>query len=92
MQDWLELEKARSKMEQMHLQEINAFDRQLKARDERMESFRQQLLTMEKEAKQQVAEIDDLKKTLEISREENLRLHELLKVSEKAKQKVESRH
>ena len=70
----------------MHLQEINAFDRQLKARDERMESFRQQLLTMEKEAKQQVAEIDEL------SREENLRLHELLKVSEKAKQKVESKH
>ena len=75
----------------MHLQEINAFDRQLKAR-ERMESFRQQLLTMEKEAKQQVAEIDELKKTLEISREENLRLHDLLKVSEKAKQKVESKH
>lgn len=75
-------------MEQMHIQEINAFDRQLKARDERMEAFRQQLLTMEREAKEHVAQIEELRRALGTSREENVRLHELLKVSEKENQQT----
>lgn len=81
LQDWLELEKCRSKMEQRHMQEIDAFERQLKARDERMEAFRQQLLTMEEESQRRLAEVEALKKGLGRAIEEKLRLQELLKAN-----------
>eukprot|EP00250_Pteridium_aquilinum_P007459 c17168_g1_i1 orf=1012-3003(+) len=76
--DWLELERIRSKLEQRHLQEIIAFERQLKARDERMEAFRQQLLAMESEAEQRVAEIETLKKDLKSALQVKSRLQELM--------------
>lgn len=75
--DWLELERAQSKLEQRHLQEINAFERQLKARDERMEAFRQQLLAMESEAAQRLAEIESLKEELKSVVEEKSSTKEL---------------
>lgn len=81
--DWLELERARSKLEQRHLQEINAFERQLKARDERMEAFRQQLLVMESEAAQRLAELESLKKDLKSVVEEKAQLQELMMGKEK---------
>lgn len=83
MGDWLELERARSKLEQRHLQEINAFERQLKARDERMEAFRQQLLVMESEAAQRLAELESLKKDLKSVVEEKAQLQELMMGKEK---------
>ncbi|KAI5062078.1 hypothetical protein GOP47_0023170 [Adiantum capillus-veneris] len=69
--DWLELERTRFKLEQRHLQEISAFERQLKARDERMEAFRQQLLSMGRESEQRIAEIETLSKELKRALEEN---------------------
>lgn len=81
--DWLELERTRSKLEQRHLQEINAFERQLKARDERMEAFRQQLLAMESEGAQRLAEIESLKKDLKSVIKEKAQLQELMMGEEK---------
>lgn len=84
LQDWLELEKARyaSKLEQRHWQEIEAFERQMKARDERMEAFRWQLLNMEDEAQRRVHEIETLNKSLAAANDDKMRLEELLKQKE----------
>lgn len=84
LQDRLELEKSRYafKLEQRHWQEIDAFERQMKARDERMEAFRWQLLHMEDEVQMCHRQIEDLKQSLENANEENRRLEELLKQEE----------
>lgn len=83
-QDWLELEKARyaSKLELRHWQEIDAFERQIKARDERMEAFRWQLLTMEDEARTRLREIEALSESLATATADKIKLQELLKEKE----------
>eukprot|EP00250_Pteridium_aquilinum_P015892 c22823_g1_i1 orf=1102-3486(+) len=84
LKDWLELEKSccTYKLDQRHWQNIDAFERQMKARDERMEAFRWQLLHMEDEAQRSRREIEALKQSLATAYDDKKRLEELLKRKE----------
>lgn len=84
LRDWLELEKSRHcyKLEKRHRQEIDAFERHMRARDERMEAFRRQLLHMGDEAQRARCQIESLKQSLETSYEDGSRLEEILKQKE----------
>ncbi|KAL5718280.1 hypothetical protein ACHQM5_011199 [Ranunculus cassubicifolius] len=82
-----ETEKNTSKLEQRHQIEIDAFAEQLRRKDEKLETFRWQLLSMELESKQMQSRIDGLDKSLSKLRKENMNLEDLLS-RRKAEQKT----
>ncbi|XP_008807240.2 trichohyalin-like [Phoenix dactylifera] len=85
LQDWvrLETEKYAAVLEQRHYAEMEAFTEQLRAKDEKLEAFRWQLLSMELESKRLQSHIEGLDGNLSQFKEENLRLEALLLDKEK---------
>ncbi|GLJ26671.1 hypothetical protein SUGI_0519040 [Cryptomeria japonica] len=65
--DWTGLDKSlyAAHIKQRHLQELDAFERQMRAKDERMEAFRQKLLLMEDVTEKLKAENAGLAQSLE---------------------------
>ncbi|XP_010924909.2 uncharacterized protein [Elaeis guineensis] len=85
LQDWvrLETEKYATILEQRHHAEIEAFTEQLRVKDEKLEAFRWQLLSMELESKRLQSHIEGLDGNLSHFKEENLKLEALLLDKEK---------
>ncbi|KAJ7551735.1 hypothetical protein O6H91_06G026600 [Diphasiastrum complanatum] len=84
MQQWEESYKDRQTihLEQRHWHEIDAFERQMRAKDERMEGFRQQLVLMDEAAKKMKVEIDELKKEIQKVTQRSLEAESLLRKKE----------
>ncbi|KAK1301783.1 hypothetical protein QJS10_CPB12g00812 [Acorus calamus] len=80
LQDWVrsETEKYASILEERHYAEIEAFTEQMKLKDEKLEAFHWQLLSMELEAKRLHSHMRDLDENLSRFKEENIRLEALL--------------
>lgn len=85
LRDWvrMEAEKYAMVLEQRHYAEIEAFTEQMRLKDEKLEAFRWQLLSVELEAKQLQSHIEGLDGTVSQFRDENLRLETLLLEKEK---------
>lgn len=85
LQDWvrLETEKYASILEQRHYAEIEAFTEQLRVKDEKLEAFRWQLLSMDLESKRLQSHMEGLDGNLSHFKEENLKLEALLLEKEK---------
>lgn len=70
MKDWLKnwLQAVKSQhaqhLEQRHWRELDAFERQMRVKDERMESFRWQLVGMETDFKKMKSELETLRSRL----------------------------
>lgn len=79
--DWPGLEKSLHAVhiKQRHLLEMDAFERQMRAKDERMEVFRQKLLSMDNKLQNLQAENTDLVRSLELAKAKNANLEILLK-------------
>jgi hypothetical protein len=73
--EWIELVKSRhaAQLEDKHRREIEAFERQMRAKDERIAAFRSQLLAMELESSKMKSEMEALQIEIEntIQEEEN---------------------
>lgn len=84
-EDWvrLETEKHATVLEQRHYTEMEAFTEQLRVKDEELEAFRWQLLSMELESKRLRSHIEGLDGNLSRFKEENLKLEALLSDREK---------
>ncbi|MCO5557745.1 hypothetical protein L7F22_011316 [Adiantum nelumboides] len=84
LQEWSKLDKSRLtyKLEKRHWQEIDAFERQMRARDERMEAFRKQLLHMADEVQTAHRQLEILNQSLATSYDDRTRLEEILKQKE----------
>ncbi|KAK1326414.1 hypothetical protein QJS10_CPA01g01881 [Acorus calamus] len=80
LQDWVcsETEKYASILEERHYAEMEAFTEQMKLKDEKLEAFHWQLLSMELETKRLHSHMRDLDENLSRFREENIRLEALL--------------
>lgn len=78
--DRLELENGRhpAPLEQKHWQELNAFSRQMRVKDEKMDYFRWHMMNMEKDSKRLQSEIAILNHNLKQTREEKFALESLL--------------
>lgn len=85
LQDWvrLETEKYATVLEQKYYTEIEAFTEQLRVKDEKLESFRWQVLSMELESKRLQSHMEGLDGNLSRIKEENLKLEALLLDKEK---------
>ncbi|KAJ0986135.1 hypothetical protein J5N97_004491 [Dioscorea zingiberensis] len=85
LRDWvrMEAEKYAMVLEQRHYAEIEAFTEQMRLKDEKLEAFRWQLLSVELESKQLQSHIEGLDGTISQFRDENLRLEGLLSDREK---------
>lgn len=79
--DWPGLEKSLHAVhiKQRHLLEMDAFERQMRAKDERMEVFRQKLLSMDNKLEKLQTENRDLVRSLELAKAKNANLEILLK-------------
>ncbi|XP_024393565.1 uncharacterized protein [Physcomitrium patens] len=88
LKDWLEqwLEAVKSHhaqhLEQRHWREIDAFERQMRLKDERVESFRWQLLSMESECSKLKSELEMLKSRLAIAVDEKCRAERAVEVKD----------
>ncbi|XP_058100500.1 uncharacterized protein LOC131245211 isoform X2 [Magnolia sinica] len=80
LEDWvrLETEKYISVLEQKHSVEIDAFIEQMRLKDEKLEAFRWQLLSMELESKRLQSHVEELDENLLQFREDNMKLEAML--------------
>ncbi|KAK1256861.1 hypothetical protein QJS04_geneDACA024177 [Acorus gramineus] len=80
LQEWVraETEKYASILEERHCAEIEAFTEQMRLKDEKLEAFHWQLLSMELEAKRLQSHMGDLDENLSRLKEENIRMEALL--------------
>ncbi|KAJ7536002.1 hypothetical protein O6H91_12G053200 [Diphasiastrum complanatum] len=87
--DWVKTVKARqaAQLEEKHWHEIDSFTRQLRARDERIEAFRLQLLKMDEDLNEHKVERAILKSKLDHALEEKLKLHTRLQETTKELEK-----
>ncbi|ERN14063.1 hypothetical protein AMTRI_Chr01g133620 [Amborella trichopoda] len=85
LEDWIqsETEKFTALLEQRHSTELDAFVEQMRFKDEKLETFRWQMLSMELESKRFQSRIEELEENLSQFREEDLRLRSLLVEKEK---------
>ncbi|KAF8412104.1 hypothetical protein HHK36_000059 [Tetracentron sinense] len=76
LEDWVhsETEKYTKIMEQRHHLEIDAFVEQMRLKDDKLEAFRWQLLSMELESKRLQSHIEGLNQNLSQLRQENMKL------------------
>ncbi|KAJ7536155.1 hypothetical protein O6H91_12G058300 [Diphasiastrum complanatum] len=74
-EDWVKTVKARqaAQLAERHCHEIDSFARQMRARDERLEAFRLQLLKMDKELNERKAEVESMKSMLNHTLEEKVK-------------------
>lgn len=79
----LETEKYVTILEQRHYEEIDAFAEQMRLKDEKLESFRWQLLSMELESKQLQSHIEGLDDNVSHFKEEIMKLEVLLSERDK---------
>lgn len=86
LNDWVRLEKEKyiSILEQRHHAEIDAFVEQMRLKDEKLESSRWQLLSMELESKRLQSHIEGLDENLSHFKEEIMKLE--LRLSERDKE------
>ena len=72
LNQWLEVFKTHhaQHLEKRHCRELNAFERQMRLKDERLESFRQQLLNMDTESSNMKSELEVLKSNMKSEMEE----------------------
>ena len=82
---WLEDVKAHHAqyLEQRHWRELDAFERQMRLKDERLESFRWQLLSMESEFSKMKSELEMLKSRLAMAVDEKCRAERVVEVKDK---------
>eukprot|EP01018_Ginkgo_biloba_P023159 Gb_22965 [translate_table: standard] len=80
LQNWIGLEKSThaKQLEQKHWQEMDTFARQTRVKDERVEAFRWQLFSMERDSMKLQLEIENLNHNLKQTREEKVKLEALL--------------
>lgn len=66
LKQWLEVVKTHhaQHLENRHCRVLNAFERQMRLKDERLESFRQQLLSMDTESSNMKSELEVLKRKM----------------------------
>jgi hypothetical protein len=82
---WLEVVKAHhaQHLEQRHWRELDAFERQMRLKDERLESFRWQLLSMESESSKLRSELEMVKSRLAMAVDEKCRAERAVEVKDK---------
>lgn len=80
LEDWAKLENVRhpAQLEQKHWQELNAFSRQMRVKDEKMDYFRRHMMNMEIDSKRSQSEIAILNHNLKQTREEKKLLESML--------------
>lgn len=85
LKQWLEVVKAQhaQHLEQRHWRELDAFERQMRLKDERLESFRWQLLSMESEFSKMKSELEMLKSRLAMAVDEKRRAERAVEVKDK---------
>lgn len=85
LRQWLEVVKAHhaQHLEKRHGREVNAFERQMRLKDERLESFRRQLLSMESEFRKMKSDLEELNKKLAMTVEEKSRAERAVEVKDK---------
>ncbi|XP_073008201.1 uncharacterized protein [Typha latifolia] len=93
LQDWvrMENEKYAGILEKRHNAEIEAFTEQMRLKDEKIESFRWRLLSMELETKRLQSHMEGLDGSLSHFREENIKLESLLLDKEKELKSLKER-
>jgi predicted RNase H-like nuclease (RuvC/YqgF family) len=76
LKNWLQAVKSQhaQHLEQRHWREIDAFERQMRVKDERMESFRWQLVGMETDFKKMKSELETLRSRLAMAMDEKCRV------------------
>ncbi|KAG0571155.1 hypothetical protein KC19_6G215300 [Ceratodon purpureus] len=72
LKQWLEVVKTHQaqQLEKGHCRELNAFERQMRLKDERLECFRQQLMSMDTESSNMKSELEVLKSNMKSETEE----------------------
>lgn len=85
LEEWLHAVKIRhaSSLEQRHWHELDSFERQMHVKDERMESFRWQLLSMESKFSKMKTELEMLKSRLAIAMDEKCRAERAVEAKDK---------
>ncbi|KAG0587963.1 hypothetical protein KC19_2G205000 [Ceratodon purpureus] len=85
LKQWLEVVKNQhaQHLEQRHWRELDAFERQMRLKDERLESFRWQLLSMESEFSKMKSELEMLKSRLAMAVDEKCRAERAVEVKDK---------
>ncbi|KAH9296270.1 hypothetical protein KI387_039858, partial [Taxus chinensis] len=79
-QDWIKLEKDRhsAQLDQKHWQKLDAFSRQIRVKDDRMEALTWHMITMERETQRLQSEIEILNHNLKQTKDEKTTLEALL--------------
>jgi len=85
LKQWLEVVKAHQAqhLEKRHGREVDAFERQMRLKDERLESFRRQLLSMESEFNKMKSDLEELKSHLAMAVEEKSKAERAIEVKDK---------
>lgn len=85
LKQWLEVVKAdhAQQLEQRHWRELDAFERQMRLKDERLEAFRWQLLSMESEFSKMKSELEMLKSRLAMAVDEKCRAERAVELKDK---------
>lgn len=80
LEDWIKLENGPhpAQLEQKHWQELNAFSRQMRVKDEKMDYFHRHMMNMERDSKRLHSEIAILNHNLKHTREEKKLLESML--------------
>lgn len=80
LEDWIKLENVAhpAQLEQKHWQELNAFSRQMRVKDEKMDYFHRHMMNMERDSKRLHSEIAILNHNLKHTREEKKLLESML--------------
>lgn len=85
LKHWLEVVKAHhaQHLEKRHGREVDAFERQMRLKDERLESFRRQLMSMESGFINMESDLEDLKSKLAMAVEEKCRAERAVEAKDK---------
>lgn len=85
LKQWLEVVMAHhaQHLEKRHGKEVDAFERQMRLKDERLENFRQQLLNMESEFSAMKSDLEELKDKLAMALEEKSRAERAVEMKDK---------
>lgn len=85
LKQWLEVVMAHhaQHLEKRHNKEVDAFERQMRLKDERLENFRQQLLNMESEFGAMRSDLEELKDKLAMALEEKSRAEKAVEMKDK---------
>jgi len=85
LKQWLQVVKVHhaQHLEKRHAREVDAFERQMRLKDERLESFRRQLLSMESSFTKMKSDLEELKNKLAIAVEEKSKAERAVELKDK---------